>query len=103
MSTLRPKDIVIIDNLGSHRGSAVRNAILISGARIAFLPPYSPDLDPIEQVLAKIKHWMRMAHARCHDAIHDRIAPLVGNVPARACQHYQAEQSHILRIPGQIT
>ena len=88
MPTLRPKDIVIIDNLGSHRGSAVRNAILGSGARLAFLPPYSPDLNPIEQVFAKVKHWMRMAQARCHDAIHDRIARLVGKVPARECQNY---------------
>jgi len=62
---LRPGDIVILDNLGSHRSQAVRSSILDAGAKLAFLPPYSPDLNPIEQVFAKVKHWMRMArHAR---------------------------------------
>jgi putative transposase len=59
--TLKPGDIVIMDNLGSHKGKAVRNAIRAAGARLWFLPPYSPDLNPIEQVFAKIKHWMRAA------------------------------------------
>jgi transposase len=86
--TLRPDDIVVIDNLGSHRGKAVRNAILARGAKLAFLPPYSPDLNPIEQVFAKVKHWMRMAEERCIDAIHDRIATLVDSVPASECAKY---------------
>jgi transposase len=86
--TLRPKDIVVIDNLGSHRGKAVRDAIVGAGARLAFLPPYSPDLNPIEQVFAKVKHWMRMAQARCLDAIHTRIAELVQSVPPRECANY---------------
>ncbi len=53
--TLAPGDIVIMDNLGSHKGQAVRRAIRASGARLFFLPPYSPDLNPIEQVFAKLK------------------------------------------------
>jgi transposase len=57
--TLRPGDIVIMDNLGSHKSAAIRNAIRAAGARLWFLPPYSPDLNPIEQAFAKIKHWMR--------------------------------------------
>src|ERR1019366_8112398 len=52
--TLKPGDIVIIDNLGSHKGNAVRSAIRKAGARLFFLPPYSPDLHPIEQVFAQI-------------------------------------------------
>ena len=57
--TLKPGDIVVMDNLGSHKSKAVRDAIKTAGARLWFLPPYSPDLNPIEQAFAKIKHWMR--------------------------------------------
>jgi hypothetical protein len=58
---LRPGDIVVLDNLGSHRAQAIRSAILAAGAKLAFLPPYSPDFNPIEQVFTKVKHWLRMA------------------------------------------
>ena len=61
---LRPGNIVVMDNLGSHKSKAVREAIRAAGARLWLLPPYSPDLDPIEQTFAKIKHWMRMAQKR---------------------------------------
>jgi transposase len=53
--TLKPGDVVILDNLGSHKGRAVRRAIRTVGARLVFLPKYSPDLNPIEQVFAKFK------------------------------------------------
>jgi putative transposase len=86
--TLRPGDIVILDNLGSHRSAAIRAAIRGAGARLAFLPPYSPDLNPIEQVFAKVKHWMRMAQARAVEAIHDRIATLVGGISQAECAGY---------------
>ena len=62
--TLKPRDIVILDNLASHKSKAVRQAIRSTGARLWFLPPYSPDLNPIEQAFAKIKHWMRNAQKR---------------------------------------
>ena len=58
---LRPGDIVIMDNLGSHKAGAIRAAIRKAGARLLFLPPYSPDLNPIEQVFSKLKHFMRIA------------------------------------------
>lgn len=86
--TLSPGDIVVIDNLGSHRSRAVRDAILAKGAKLAFLPPYSPDLNPIEQVFAKVKHWMRMAQARSVEAIQDRIAALVDNIRPNECANY---------------
>ncbi len=86
--TLRPKDIVIIDNLGSHRGKAVRNAIINAGARLAFLPPYSPDLNPIEQVFAKVKHWMRKAQARHLDAINETLAKLLSSITPSECSNY---------------
>ena len=59
-AAFRPR-LLILDNLGSHKGKAVRRAIRASGARLLFLPPYSPDLNPIEQVFAKLKHLMRKA------------------------------------------
>ena len=86
--TLKPGDIVVLDNLGSHRSRTIRAAILNVGAKLAFLPPYSPDLNPIEQVFAKVKHWMRMAQARTVDAIHERIAELVAAIPHRECERY---------------
>jgi len=62
--TLTPGDIVVLDNLGSHKSHAVRNAIRAAGARLFFLPPYSPDLNPIERVFAKLKHLLRKASER---------------------------------------
>ena len=88
MPTLHSGDIVILDNLGSHRSGAIRSAIRGAGAKLAFLPPYSPDLNPIEQVFAKVKHWMRMAQARAVDAIHDRIANLVAGIARAECESY---------------
>ena len=62
--TLRPGDIVVMDNLGSHKSKAVRALVRKAGARVWFLPPYSPDLNPIEQVFSKLKHLMRKAQER---------------------------------------
>lgn len=61
---LKPGDIVVIDNLGSHKGKAVRRAIRAAGAKLFFLPPYSPDLNPIEQLFAKLKTLLRKAAER---------------------------------------
>ena len=61
--TLRPGDIVIMDNLGSHKAKAVRQLIRAAGAKLFFLPKYSPDLNPIEQVFPKLKHLLRKAAA----------------------------------------
>jgi transposase len=69
LPTLRPGDIVVLDNLGSHRGKAVRHLIRSAGAKLFFLPKYSPDLNPIEQVFAKLKHLIRKAAARTVDAV----------------------------------
>src|SRR5207253_11231300 len=64
LPTLRPGDIVVMDNLGSHRGKIVRPLIRSAAAKLFFLPTYSPDLNPIEQVFAKLKHFLRTAAAR---------------------------------------
>src|SRR5919197_4151800 len=70
---LKPGDIVIIDNLGSHKGKAVRQAIRAAGAKLFFLPPYSPDLNPIEQLFAKLKTLLRKAAERTVEATWRRI------------------------------
>jgi len=88
LPTLQPGDIVILDNLGSHKSKAVRDAILDARAHLAFLPPYSPDLNPIEQVFSKIKHWMRMAQARTMDAVCQRLSELISTIPATECANY---------------
>ena len=63
---------------GDLRSQVIRSAILAAGAKLAFLPPYSPAFRPIEQVFAKVKHWLRMAQARSIDAIHGNVVTLVG-------------------------
>ena len=77
---LRPGDIVIMDNLGSHKSAAIRHTIRAAGARIWFLPPYSPDLNPIEQAFAKIKHWMRHAQKRTIEDTWRHLGHLVGTI-----------------------
>lgn len=86
--TLRPGDIVVLDNLGSHRSHHVRAAIRHAGAKLAFLPPYSPDFNPIEQVFAKVKHWLRMAQARSIDAVHEHVARLITAIGQEECTNY---------------
>jgi putative transposase len=86
--TLRPGDIVIMDNLGSHKGQTIRRAIRTVGARLLFLPKYSPDLNPIEQVFAKLKHLLRKAAERSSDAVCDRIARLLDAFTPQECENY---------------
>ncbi len=86
--TLRPGDIVVMDNLGSHKGRAVRHAIRSAGAKLFFLPKYSPDLNPIEQVFAKLKHLLRKAAARSFDAVTAAIGQLLDNFNPQECANY---------------
>jgi len=86
--TLRPGDIVIMDNLGSHKGCAIRHLIRAAGAKLFFLPKYSPDLNPIEQVFAKLKHLLRKAAARSIEAICSAIGQLLGTFTPKECENY---------------
>ena len=86
--TLAPGDIVILDNLGSHKGEAARRAICKSGARLFFLPPYSPDLNPIEQVFAKLKTLLRKTEERSVEATWKRIGSLLDAFSPQECSHY---------------
>jgi transposase len=83
--TLKAGDIVIMDNLGSHKGKAVRRAIRAVGARLFFLPKYSPDLNPIEQLFAKLKHWLRKAAKRTVEAVCNAIGPILDGVSQTEC------------------
>ena len=86
--TLRPGELVIMDNLGSHKGKAVRRAIRSVGAKLFFLPKYSPDLNPIEQVFAKLKHLLRKTAARTVEAVVAAIGELLGTYTAQECANY---------------
>ncbi len=85
---LKNGDLVIMDNLGSHRGKAVRRAIREAGAKLLFLPKYSPDLNPIEQLFSKLKHLLRKAQARSYDAILAAIGALLGAFDPQECANY---------------
>ena len=83
-----PGDIVVLDNLGSHRGKAVRQLIRSAGAKLFFLPKYSPDLNPIEQVFAKLKHLIRKAAARTVDAVCAAIGEALPAFTPQECANY---------------
>jgi len=91
---LKPGDIVIIDNLGSHKGKAVRRAIRSAGAKLFFLPPYSPDLNPIEQVFAKLKTLLRKAAERTVETTWKRIGTLLDAFPPQECANYFANAGY---------
>jgi transposase len=86
--TLTAGDVVIMDNLGSHKRRAIRQAIRAVGAKLLFLPPYSPDLNPIEQVFAKLKTLLRKAGERTIEATWRRIGALLGQFPPEECANY---------------
>lgn len=86
--TLQPGDIVVMDNLGSHKGKAVRDAIRSAGAHRLFLPAYSPDLNPIEQAFAKLKALLRKARASTCDAVRDAIGTVLRRFTAQECANY---------------
>ncbi len=91
---LAPGDIVIMDNLGSHKGHAVRAAIRKAGAQLIFLPPYSPDLNPIEQLFAKLKTLLRKARARTIDAMTENIRASLTHFQSDECRNYFANAGY---------
>lgn len=92
---LQPGDIVVLDNLGSHKGNAARKAIEAAGAELRFLPPYSPDLNPIEQVFAKLKALLRRAAPRTRSALWKRIGRLLDRFSSAECQNYIANAGYL--------
>jgi transposase len=85
---LAPGDIVVMDNLGSHKGPAVRDAIEAAGATLLYLPPYSPDFNPIENAFAKLKALLRKAAERTVDDLWDAIADLIDLFTPQECANY---------------
>jgi len=88
--TLRPGDLVVMDNLGSHRSPKILKAIEAKGASLLFLPPYSPDLNPIEMAFSKLKALLRKAAERSTDALWSRIGQLVDDFTPAECANYFA-------------
>jgi transposase len=88
-------DIVILDNLGSHKGRAARNAIRGRGAHLIFLPPYSPDLNPIEQVFAKLKHLLRAAQPREVEATWRKVGELLDLFSPDECANYLRNSGYV--------
>lgn len=85
---LRRGDIVVMDNLGAHKREEVRAIIAAAGASVLYLPPYSPDLNPIEQAIAKIKAHLRKAKQRTVDDLYDRIGDIVQRFDPTECRNY---------------
>ena len=92
--TLARGDIVIIDNLGSHKGRAVRQAIERVGATLLYLPPYSPDLNPIEQLFAKLKAMLRKAATRSLEALWTAVGTLLERFTSQECENYFANSGY---------
>jgi transposase len=83
-----------MDNLGSHKGKAIRRAIRSAGARLFFLPKYFPDLNPIEQVFAKLKHLLRNAATRTLESLVAAIGELLGTFSPQECANYFANAGY---------
>ena len=86
--TLSPGDVVILDNLGSHKGKRARQAVRKAGAHLLFLPPYSPDLNPIEMMFAKLKTLIRKADERTIEATWKRVGKLLDQFSPAECSNY---------------
>jgi transposase len=88
--SLSPGDVVVLDNLAAHKVDGVRQAIAAAGAFVLYLPPYSPDLNPIEQFFAKLKALLRKAAARTKDALWATIGSALDSFPPEQCANYLA-------------
>ncbi len=86
--SLRPGDVVVMDNLSSHKSTGVRQAIEAVGADLWYLPPYSPDLNPIEKLWSKVKAWLRRASAGTFGALSHVIADALRDADTTECGNY---------------
>lgn len=82
---LRPGDIVVLDNLQAHKAAGVEQMIESAGATLLFLPPYSPDFNPIENMWSKVKQHLRSTAARTYDALLQAIAAALATITAQDC------------------
>ena len=93
---LRPGDIVVMDNLSSHKGPRVREMIEAAGASLLYLPPYSPDLNPIEEAFSKLKGALRRAEARSREALIEAMGVALSAVSARDARGFFAHRGYNL-------
>lgn len=93
--TLQPGDIVILDNLSSHKVKGVREAIATAGATLLYLPPYSPDLNPIEKLFAKLKALLRKAASRTLETLWQHIAQTLNTLSPSECANYFASCGYV--------
>jgi transposase len=92
--TLKEGDVVVMDNLSSHKSNAVRAAIRKAGSKLFLLPKYSPDLNPIEQAFSKIKTLMRAAAERTIEALWKRLGTLLETISPQECANYFANAGY---------
>ncbi len=92
--TLKPGDIVVMDNLSSHKDPAIRRAIRSAGAKLFYLPPYSPDLNPIEQAFSKLKTLLRKANARSLEEVERAVGALLKELTAAECRNFISEAGY---------
>jgi len=93
--TLQPGDSVILDNLSSHKVAGVEEAITVTGATVLYLPPYSPDLNPIEKFFSKLKALLRKAAKRDIDALWKEIGELLNAVSPSECTNFFASCGYV--------
>ena len=98
--SLKPGDIVVLDNLSAHKVAGVREAVEAAGARLLYLPPYSPDFNPIEQLFAKIKALLRKAAERSVDGLWSRIASLLDAFTPQECANYLRKRRVCFMLSG---
>src|SRR5205823_14706369 len=91
---LQPGDVVVMDNLAAHKMAGIEEAIAAAGANLLYLPPYSPDLNPIEQFFAKLKALLRKAAARTKEALWQTAGQLLDLVPPLECRSYLANAGY---------
>ena len=97
--TLQPGDVVVLDNLAVHKQPAVRAAIEQAGAMLRFLPPYSPDFNPIEQVFAKLKAFLRKYKPRCFDDVETLVKKALDLFEPDECGNYVRHCGYRLTVP----
>jgi transposase len=93
--TLQPGDIVILDNLSSHKVDGVQQAVALAGAVVLYLPPYSPDLNPIEKLFSKLKTLLRKAAVRATEELWTEIGTLLNTITASECSNYFTSSGYV--------
>ena len=92
---LTPGDVVVMDNLSSHKVDGVRQRIEAAGAQLLYLPPYSPDLNPIEKFFAKLKALLRHAATRSVESLWEQIGQVLNSLSSMECAHYFASSGYV--------